>query len=54
MENFDSYFITQKNIKEFLNEDDFVIVFDTNTLLAAYQWRSITKQSIEDLLELFD
>ena len=49
----DKYFVTEKKIDDLINQGDTYIVFDTNVLLAAYQWRNATKEQIEKIINKF-
>lgn len=54
MENeIDKYFVTEKKLDDLINQEDTYIVFDTNVLLAAYQWRNATKEQIEKIINKF-
>lgn len=54
MENeIDKYFVTEKKLDDLINQGDTYIVFDTNVLLAAYQWRNATKEQIEKIINKF-
>ena len=49
----DKYFVTEKKLDDLINQGDTYIVFDTNVLLAAYQWRNATKEQIEKIINKF-
>ena len=49
----DKYLVTEKKLDDLINQGDTYIVFDTNVLLAAYQWRNATKEQIEKIINKF-